>query len=496
MSFFSKIFFLVFIFSTQAYALDLNAIYLSSCAREVGLITQVNSTSITMFNIKGQMVKLPRYEIVGLASYPLDKFPVQKMELGNNAPAVYSIRTLYNSKIVDFVSGWPIRFSKDKVTFLSEKGEEITFSRSSIWEISEQPVKKEYRFTQTRSKKYDFYHPASLRKCRKSVYGSGKRLVKVYPQEFVSDPVNLKKRFDKFATDRKVIDMYNRTQSFYAVPEVYKNQTTLGLWTFGGARHGASNNRANNWTPILENQFSSGPFGYQHIFTTGANTNDYFIHEEPQTQMYYNFKADYFHLAYYIDPTLILMGKRYRWFDDELGNEEYRINDMSFVELGFDFGHLSLLMQFSSEVQIGYKDSEDYFYDGSLSIGKYGLAYRNHLFFGSFLVGTALENVRSDDFKDENGNVVDFKISEFNLKFLRVNFGQHLNDKWSYKVSYIKRDLTVTDSEFNTSIISNEMEYKYSYKYLFKSLISVESLSTLDKDYNFLKFGISGNLVF
>ncbi len=77
-----------------------------------------------------------------------------------------------------------------------------------------------------------------------------------------------------------------------------------------------------------------------------------------------------------------------------------------------------------------------------------------------------------------------------------MNFGQHLNDKWSYKVSYIKRDLTVTDSEFNTSIISNEMEYKYSYKYLFKSLISVESLSTLDKDYNFLKFGISGNLVF
>ncbi len=496
LNFYSKLIIGLTLIIGQAHALDVNAVYLSSCAREVGLITEVSSSSISIFNLKGRLVKVPRYEIVGLSSYPIDKFPAKGIVLNNKGPKLYSIKTLYKRRLVHFVTGWPIRFSKDKLTFLSINGEEITFARSSIWEIQEVKSDNKYKFTKSKTKKYDFLHPTSLKKCKKETFGKGRKKISLSPQEFVSDPVVLKRRFDTFFIDKKAIDSYERTQSFYAVPEVYKNQTTLGLWTYGGSRHGASNNRANNWTPILENQFSSGPFGYQHIFTTGANTNDYFIHEEPQTQIYYSFKADYFHLSYYMDPTLVLMGKRYRWFEDELGRGDYRVNDMNFIELGFDFGHFSLLMQAGSEVQIGFEDEEGYFFDGSLTIPKYGFSYRNHLFFGSFLVGQSTENVQSDETKDSDGDVIDFKISEFDLRFLRVNFGQNLSEKWSYNLSYIQRNLVVDESEFSTSVYSAEIEYKYSYKYIFKSLSSIESLTTDEKDYTFLKLGLSGNLVF
>ena len=358
------------------------------------------------------------------------------------------------------------------------------------------PNKEKYNFGTKVKAKYNFLHPVGLRKCPVEYFGSGKKKIEVAPQEFISDPVEIKRRLDSIKREKNHLDMYVRSKDFYSVPQVYTNKTTLGLWLSGNSRHGASENRSNNWAPILENQFSSGPYGYQHIFLTGAAENMFFIHEEPQTQFYYRFKADYFHLAYYMDPTGILMGKRYRWFDTELSEGEYRVNDMSFIELGFDYGHFSLLLQQSSEIQLGFKESDSIFYDGQLTVPKIGAEFRNHRFGFNFLYGSANENVRSDDIKDTNGNVIGYKIAEFSLDFFRFNYYRELNDTWKFDVSFINRNFRFEQEQTVTKTYYLSADYRYSYKYIFKTYISNEHVLREDEEQYFLKLGLNANLVF
>lgn len=493
LNFYSKtILILAILLSFDSYALDIKGVYLSSCKRIAGTIVKSSTSYIEMFTLNGKTQRVPRYEIVGVSSYPLESFPIENLKVDKRID-IYAFKTKYKNKIVDLVEGWPIAYSKDKVSVLSTKGEEIPFSRDNIWDIERSSSKAEYKLTKVNVRyRYNLLHPVGLRKCPSNYYGKGKKIVEVAPQEFISDPIEIKRRLDFIKSEKVLLDMYVRSKDFYAVPQIYKNNTTLGLWVSGNSRHGASENRANNWAPILENQFSSGPYGYQHTFSTGAGPNSFFVHEEPQTQFYYRFKADYFHLGYYLDPTLILMGKRYRWFEDEMGSNEYRINDMNFIEVGFDYGSLSLLMQVSDEVQIGYKESETVFYDGQLTLPKFGLEFRNHRFGMNFLIGEASENVRSDDFANGSG----YKIGKFDLKFLRVNYFRELNDTWKFHLSYISRNLNVNDFNTKTNTYYLLVDYKLSYKYIFKTYISDEHVVNDDKNYHFLKLGFNANLVF
>ncbi len=494
LNFYSKLTFIVFItfISIKAMAMDIKAVYLSSCQREVGVVVKASTSYIDMFNLDGKTVRVPRYEIVGVSSYPIESFPVEKLKAKSNLD-LYSFKTKYKKSIVPLVTGWPISFSKNKISVLSTSGEEIPFSRDSIWDISKSASQSKYNLSKVKVRsRYNFLHPVGLRKCKNKIYGKGKRLVEVAPQEFISDPIEIKRRFDRIKKEKNILDAYVISKSFYSVPQVYENKTTLGLWLSGNSRHGASENRANNWAPILENQFSSGPYGYQHIFSTGASTNQFFIHEEPQTQFFYRFKADYFHLAYYLDPTLILMGKKYRWFKHEMGVGEYRVNDMNFIEMGFDYSNISILMQVANEVQIGYKYDNKTFFDGSLTVPKYGLEYRNHRFGVNFLIGAASENVRSDDYTDGSG----FRISQFELDVLRVNYFRELNDTWKINLSYITRKLKVDNFNTDTSVYSLLGEYKMTYKYILKSYVSNEHVKTDTDEYHFLKLGLNANLVF
>lgn len=496
LNYYSKLLLVLLVVSFQVKAMDIKAVYLSSCKREVGVITKASTSSIEMFNLKGQAVKVPRYEIVGISSYPLESFPIESLKLNNTKTELFSFKTKYKKEIVPMVTGWPVTYSSNKISVLSITGEEIPFARESIWDIEKQPHKDIYKFTTKVKSKYNFLHPMGLRKCPTIIYGRGKRKVEIAPQEFISDPIEIKRRLDSIKKEKAQLDMYVRSKDFYSVPQVYENKTTLGLWLSGNSRHGASENRANNWAPILENQFSSGPYGYQHIFLTGASDNMFFVHEEPQTQFFYRFKADYFHLAYYLDPSGILMGKRYRWFEQELGVGEYRANDVSFIELGFDYGRFSLLLQQSSEVQIGFKESKDIFYDGQLTVPKAGAEFRNHRYGFNFLVGSANENVRSDDIKDGTGTVIGYKISEFSLDVFRFNYFRELNDKWKFKLSYITRNFSVNDTNTITNTYYVLGEYKYSYKYIFKTYVSDEHVQTDDNNQHFLKVGFNANLVF
>ncbi|MBU1910557.1 MAG: hypothetical protein KJ726_10960, partial [Verrucomicrobia bacterium] len=86
-------------------------------------------------------------------------------------------------------------------------------------------------------------------------------------------------------------------QKFYPVPQLYRNRTSLGFWGSLLSRYAASESRSNNLTPLLTNTYSSGPFRYQHIFFTGTTPNGLLLHNEAQTQVFYRFKAAYFHAS-------------------------------------------------------------------------------------------------------------------------------------------------------------------------------------------------------
>jgi hypothetical protein len=482
----------LFLISSNSLALDLKGVYLSSCKREVGVIVDSETSNLTMFTVQGETVVIPRYEIIGISSYPIEKFPSKAIKV-NKEIRPFQFKTKYKKEIVPLVNGWPIAFSKNKISVLSIDGKEVPFSRNSIWDIEKKKKhKNNYNFSNILKSRLHFLHPVGLRKCKNTLVGSGDKVVEIAPQEFISNPIEIKRRLDSFKREKAQLEAYLLSKDFYAIPEVYTNRTTLGIWFSANSRYGESENRANNWAPILENEFSSGPYGYQHTFLTGASPNMYFVHAEPQTQFFYRFKADYFHLAFFQDPTLILLGNKYRWFPDDIGKTEYRVNDTSFIELGFDYSSFSFLAQLSSEMQVGYKDESDIFFDGSLTVPKFGLEFRNYKFRTNFLIGSADENVRSDSFNNNSS----FRISEFSFHFFRINYLQDLSDKWSLQLSYISHKLTVEDIQNTNSIYSALGEYRYSYKYVFKSFITYEDSRLNDRDIKFFKIGFNANLIF
>ena len=119
LNFYSKItFFLLTLISSNAYSLDIKAVYLSSCQRQVGTIVKSSTSFIDMFTLNGKTLRVPRYEIVGISSYPLESFPIENLSVSKNID-LYSFKTKYKNNIVPLVTGWPIAYSKDKVSVLS-----------------------------------------------------------------------------------------------------------------------------------------------------------------------------------------------------------------------------------------------------------------------------------------------------------------------------------------------------------------------------------------
>jgi hypothetical protein len=77
---------------------------------------------------------------------------------------------------------------------------------------------------------------------------------------------------------------------------------------------------------------------------TGSAPNRLLIHEEPQTQIFYAFKAAYFHASVFFDPNLVLVGSKYMWrYTDFSSNDANdRWVESFLIELGFDIGNFSL----------------------------------------------------------------------------------------------------------------------------------------------------------
>lgn len=324
----------------SAHAINVNAVYRTACERELGIIIDVQKRELTLLGLDGNVRNIPRYEVVSLAYYPVSSVRIDPARVHQSRPAL-RISTLLDGRIVPLLDGWPVDFNQERIAFINLEGQEIIVNRDRIWSLDyleELPSRRSIR----PQKPQNFVHPHAVGFCNDTGATPGAKVQ--YPQQFINDQVVIKRELDRLMQGHQDVREYERDQIFYPRPQLYENRTALGLWTSHGRKHGASADRPNNFTPVLVDELSLGPFGYQHVLVTGAAPMSFSVHTEVQSQIYYRFKAAYFHASAMFDPNLLLVGERYGWSAEELAADrpDIRINEALMVELGFDWGPVAL----------------------------------------------------------------------------------------------------------------------------------------------------------
>lgn len=403
---------------SQAHAIEVHALYFASCNRELGIILDVNDRYFHLLNLNGEIKKIQRYEVIYWASYPIDVVPISKVKSPDTVP-VTRIKSFDGEKLQTFIEGWPIDFSKEKVSFLSLEGSEVSIKRSKIWEIERFAEQKKLEFEDNRKVEFNFVHPYVFAFCEKNKKSAA---VNIFPQHLENDPVKLKRHFDELADGYEELEGYYNDQQFYPMPEIYKNVTSLGMWFTTGSRYGSSEQRTSNFSPFLVDDLSEGPFKYQRTFRTGADIMPYSVHEEVQTQAYFKMKADYFHFSTMVDPNLLLVGSKYEWQREDVKAGDYRVNDSTLIEFGFDYGAFALNLYVISRSHFGAA-TESKFFGSNFSIPRFGLTYTGMKNSWDFWFGFA----SSDNY--QAGSV------------FRFNYNYIISPRRKFSLSYIHRDL-------------------------------------------------------
>jgi len=324
-----------------AFALNVLGVYRAACDRVMGVVIRVERRDVHLLDLSGQLVKIPRHEIVSLAYYPVPSLPISNLSLGPELP-MFRVKSLQDKDIVDLVEGWPVDYSEEKISILGRDGKDLVINRDSIWSLELVDSGTARAIPVATADALDYAHPQASGFCAGGEEQSAGRR-QVFPQQFLNDEVVIKRELDRLQEGYDKVEKYSHDQLFYPKPEVYRNETALGLWLSVGSRHGASDRR-NNFTPVLIDELSFGPFGYQHVIMTGSAPNRLLLHEEPQTQVFYAFKAAYFHASVFFDPNVVLVGSKYDWrytdFRDHRAGDRWV--EAFLIELGFDLGMFSL----------------------------------------------------------------------------------------------------------------------------------------------------------
>jgi len=454
-SFFNKYIFpvlLLILIPKVSCAIDIHGLYVSSCKRELGVILRVEKSKIKLLTLSGDFKEIPRHEIIYFTYYSIDSFPGVKIKK-NELEDVVQIDTVQNNKMVKLVEGWPIDYSVSDISFLTLGGHEVLISRDNIWKINLKKIKKAINFENNNDTNYQFVHPYPFRLCpalSSENKKNGSKTIAVYPQQMLYDSVQIKIELDRLQKGRERIDKYDVYQQFYAVPQIYKNISSLGYWFSYGSRYGASKSRNNNLTPILQNEFSSGIFGYQHLLLTGSAPMSYSIHEEPQTQVYYRFKADYFHMGVMLDPSMFLVPwEKYEWKREDLRKLDDRVNPNLALELGFDYSNFTIQWYMDS-LNMGVNSDTLGYYGPAVSY-RIGLSYQNPFFKAEaqFDPSTFIDNVYYDfsgETEEETGIGSDEIKIENQVGLIRLNFETTYFENINIRYSFIYRRIGLKNS--------------------------------------------------
>jgi len=478
---------------SQAFAINLMAVYTSACKREMGAIIDIKDYKVSFLTTAGKVISLRPHQIIYLAYYPIDRFPITGTVRVKGVPPT-KIETLSHGEVATLLEGWPIGFTKDKISFLTINGNENVIDRRNIHSLELMTKQTSFNFYKTKGQsKLVFHHPYAFRDC---ALPKVSRPTEVYPQQVLSNPIMIKRELDVLQRGYQRVRDYDHEQQFYAVPEVYKNLTTLGIWQNFGSRYGSSSGRFNNVAPVLMNSYSSDVFDYQHVFITGSHPLFYSGHGEAQTQAYYAFKASYFHMHMMIDPSLFLVGKKYDWSLRDMSSPDDKLVDTSTIELGFDFGPIALDMFMTDIYDVGVRVGDE-FQSATINVPHFGLTYRNYLF---SLDGSLGESTPEADNQQGRDNFSTLSIARLNL---RQQF-----DRFKYILSFIHRrvkfDYFNLQYESRSNTLIGYGFYRWTTRYWVGAYLGAESQSnqfgstdlSLSGTDLFFKGGIYGSISF
>ena len=466
MNSFFRLIFILLIFSTHAKAMQVEAIYTSLCGRLVGVNLYADKRFAHFITIQGEYRKIPRYQILSMASYPLDKFPA---EADLKIPATVPFTRLWTfnkGEKVIVAEGYVLGSNSSGFQVFTLNGSEVFVSRDSLWKV--EVISDESSLRVQSKAKYYFSHPHQ-EKCKEEKVGDV-----LFANELISDPISIKRKFDQQMVALKILRDYEEAQAFYAIPHVYKNSTAIGYWLPSGSRYGSSEGRVSGMAPLIRNEYSKGPFSFQHLSLTGAGPIPDSIHEEPQTMVYYGFKASYLHFAAFIDPALILAGKNYQWKEEDLSGVEDRAVESSYMSLGFDRGPFSVTLFLNSHIFGGFQEENDFTkFDGNLT--RVGLGWRTPKLILKFnkSLNSELSASSGSSFDWQNGN----------LDFMRFDAQFEWSEKIKAELFYINRVLKFQDNFSSASYDGDSKTfgvgglYSFSRRWIVGSRFSMEKLN-------------------
>ena len=454
----------------QAYAIDVVNIYKNSCEVYSGVILRVDSRDLSLAQFDGRVVKIPRYEIVGLAIYPVPQLPISSIEqLPTGDPIPYfEFSTYRDGELTPLSVGWPISFSPERIQVLTLDGSDQLVDREKIWKVESKVAPRSMelkRFLRHGVPAYQLRHPLNFETCPAQVtLGSGSK-VDIIPQLTFIDPIAIKRFQDDWQKGYKLIQEYEDRQRFYAVPQYYFNRTRLGTWTLLMSRYTNVGARRINFLPLVENEYSDGPFGFQRVLRSGVSPLEWGIHEEPNLQVFYGLRADYVHLEMFFDPQSLLIGKRYEWNKNQLNSVDDRLVEVGGMEFGVAYGNFSLLVA-STGGKIAIK-AGDTFAKGGFAMTRLGLRYqRNKLRLSLYGGGS---DVQLDDDVTED------------FLFLKARLETEITEGRRFVLQWIRRSLTPRGDEKSllqykslSQTISIESQWDLDYRWTLFLLPSLE----------------------
>lgn len=366
----------------RAYAVNLSAVYISACMRETGVIINVDSNRIQLLTLEGSIRNISRFNIIYMATYPAGN--VRIPEVSNAAETeLISVKTIFQGKVEDLVKGWMIDYYEDQISFLTLSGAHTVIDTNDIWDIDILPAEGPIEFETESDGQLEFVHPYPFMHCEKEIHHRGEgdsKIHKIYPQHLLEDPLLIKRELDRLKEGFDQIRKYASSKRFYPVPQVYTNETSLGLWVNLGSRYGASKNRSSSFIPAIISKSSEGPFGFQSRFVTGSAPMFDSIHEEPQMQANYRLKASYVHFSIMVDFSRFTMGsEKYKWSTDDLAENDNRENEVFHLSGGFDYGSFAIDLSVVQDIYYSVRHGS-YFHRDDMLLNRGALFYHNRFF--------------------------------------------------------------------------------------------------------------------
>ncbi len=370
---------LILIWNSRVEAVTVSAVYSSACVRETGVIVNVDDNTLQLISLDGVIHRIPRFNIIYMARYPIGRIRIPQV-VNPGETEFITVKTVFEDDIVDLVKGWMIDYSEEQISFLTLAGTQSVIDTDDIWDITIDPFEVQTRHQALPESNLHFVHPYPFMHCEPE--GADKlagndQIHKVYPQYLLSEPLLIKKELDRLKEGYDIIRKYNSNRRFYPVPQVYGNDTSLGLWVNYGNRYGSSNNRSNSFIPAIVNETTDGPFGYQSIFITGSAPMFYSFHEEPQMQAYFRMKASYLHFSIMLDFSRFTMGsEKYKWSEEDLEENDNRENEILHLAGGFDYGPFAFDI---SVIDILYYavQHESRFHQDDMNLNRGSLSFHN-----------------------------------------------------------------------------------------------------------------------